>query len=42
MKNVTLNGAYDEEYRALRRTFIIGLIITAATIIPLMSFLFWP
>jgi L-lactate permease len=42
MKNVTLIGAYGEEYKALRRTFIIGFIITAATIIPLMSFLIWP
>lgn len=42
MKNVALIGAYGEEYKALRKTFIIGLIITAATIIPLISFLFWP
>jgi len=42
MKNVAIIGAYGEEYIALRRTFVIGLIITAATIIPLMSFLFWP
>jgi hypothetical protein len=42
MKNVALIGAYGEEYKALRRTFIIGLIVTAATIIPLMSFLVWP
>jgi len=41
MKNVALIGAYGEEYKALRRTFIIGIIITAATIIPLMSFLWW-
>jgi len=42
MKNVALIGAYGEEYQALRKTFIIGLIITAATIIPLLSFLWWP
>jgi len=42
MKNVALIGAYGEEFKALRRTFIIGIIITAATIIPLMSFLWWP
>ncbi len=42
MKNVALIGAYGEEYKALRRTFIIGILITAATIIPLMSFLWWP
>ncbi|MCW4048914.1 MAG: hypothetical protein NWE89_04175 [Candidatus Bathyarchaeota archaeon] len=42
MKNVSLIGAYGEEYKALRKTFVIGLIITAATIIPLISFLFWP
>jgi len=42
MKNVALIGAYGEEYKALRKTFIIGLIITAATIIPLLSFLIWP
>lgn len=41
MKNVALIGAYGEEYKALRRTFFIGLIITAATIIPIMSFLLW-
>ena len=42
MKNVALIGAYGEEYKALRKTFVIGLIITAATIIPLLSFLWWP
>jgi hypothetical protein len=42
MKNTALIGAYGEEYKALRRTFIIGLIITLATIIPLISFLIWP
>ena len=42
MKNVALIGAYGEEYKALRRTFVIGLIITAATIIPILSFLIWP
>ncbi len=42
MKNVALIGAYGEEYKALRKTFVIGLIITAATIIPLLSFLLWP
>lgn len=41
MKNVALIGAYGEEYKALRKTFVIGLIITAATIIPLLSFLWW-
>jgi L-lactate permease len=41
MKNVALIGAYGEEYKALRKTFIIGLIITAATIIPLLSFLWF-
>jgi hypothetical protein len=42
MKNVALIGAYGEEYKSLRTTFVIGLIITALTIIPLLSFLFWP
>ena len=42
MKNVALIGAYGEEYKALRKTFVIGLIITAATIIPLLTFLWWP
>lgn len=42
MKNVALIGAYGEEYKALRRTFLIGLAITAATIIPILSFLIWP
>lgn len=42
MKNVALIGAYGEEYKALRRTFLIGLSITAATIIPILSFLIWP
>jgi hypothetical protein len=42
MKNVALIGAYGEEYKSLRTTFVIGLIITALTIIPLLSFLLWP
>jgi hypothetical protein len=42
MKNVALIGAYGEEYKALRKTAMIGLVITAATIIPLLSFLIWP
>ncbi len=42
MKNVALIGAYGEEYKALRKTAIIGLIITAATILPLLTFLWWP
>ena len=42
VKNVALVGAYGEEYKALRRTFVIGLIINALTIIPLVSFLIWP
>jgi hypothetical protein len=42
MKNVALIGAYGEEYKALRKTAIIGLIITAATIIRLLTFLWWP
>jgi len=42
VKNVALVGAYGEEYKALRRTFVIGLIINALTIIPLLSFLLWP
>jgi hypothetical protein len=42
MKNVALIGAYGEEYKALRKTAIIGLIITTATIIPLLTFLWWP
>ena len=41
MKNVALIGAYGEEYKSLRKTFVIGLIITTATIIPLLSFLRW-
>jgi len=42
MKNVAHIGAYGEECKALRRTALIGLIITAATIIPLRSFLICP
>ena len=42
MKNVALIGAYGEEYKALRKTFVIGILITLATIIPLVSFLIWP
>jgi len=41
-KNVALMGAYDEECRTLRRTILIGPIITAATIIPLICLLIWP
>jgi len=40
--NVALIRAYGKEFKALRKTALIGLIITAATIIPLMSFLIWP
>lgn len=39
MKNIALIGAYGEEYKALRSTFLIGLAITVATIIPILSFL---
>ncbi len=42
IKNVALMGAYDEECRTLRRTILIGPIITAATIIPLICLLIWP
>jgi len=42
VKDFALIGAYGEEYKALRRTAIIRLIITVATIIPLMRFLKWP